>query len=121
MSDDQSVSDRIKAQFRVFEDQLDSLDVKSRKFDASLKEQFELHSPKIRDLIKDGVANADKLKDLGAEDSERFAEHFNHTIEALKKSMTIFVSQFEGDDEASMGDAIDAPARAEDWDGDPKE
>jgi hypothetical protein len=121
MSDDLSVSERIKAQFREFEDRLDKLDTKSRTFEATLKQQFDLHSPKIRDLIREGVANADKLKDLTEEDSQRFAGHFEDTIDALKESMSIFMSQFEGDDEAAMADAINAPAKAEDWDGDPSE
>ena len=94
-----SIKDRIKAQLRELEVEIDKLDEKSKVFDETLKAQYHKRAADYRKMIAEGRSSIDALAKAGETGIEMIDDFAEFTLKALKKSVDYLREQFRDNGE----------------------
>lgn len=89
-----SIKDRIKAQLKELEAEIDRLDEKSKVFDTRLKEQYRKRAADYRKMIAEGRSSIDALAKAGETGIEIIDDFAEFTLKALKKAYDGLKEQF---------------------------
>lgn len=92
-----SIKDRIKAQLKELEAEIDRLDEKSKVFDETLKTQYKKRAADYRKMIAEGRSSIDALAKAGETGVEIIDDFAEFTLKALKKSVDYLHEQFRDD------------------------
>ena len=89
-----SIKDRIKAQLKELEAEIDRLDEKSKAFDETLKAQYKKRAGDYRKMIAEGRSSIDALARAGETGIEMIDDFAEFTLKALKKSVDYLHEKF---------------------------
>lgn len=90
-----SIRDKIRAQLKEFEAEIDRLDERSKQFDEALKRKFAVKAEEFRKFIDESDVNVDRIRELSREELDKLGSTLAFTGKALKKSFNHFVAQFD--------------------------
>lgn len=92
-----SIKDRIKAQLKELEVEIDRLDEKSKVFDEKLKAEYRKRAADYRRMIAQGRSSIEALCKAGETGIELIDDFAEFTLKALKKSVDFLRQQFRDD------------------------